>query len=156
MKQSVEKNWTDALEGKAEAYRKLGIYYLRGAGGRAIISMKKRKRRRRLAYLCLERAAAMGDGQAFYLLHHHFSKGKKVIDDRSYRQIADEYAETKDPDKRKYLQYYLKQGTKQQQAECRKSRRLIFGQVPAYRREQAAAHLRAEKKKESDTEPAHP
>ncbi len=155
MRGSVEKNWVEALQGRAEAYRELGIHYLRGAGCMAVTGTKKRRVRRKLAYLCLECSAEMGDAKAFYLLNHYFNKGKRVIDDASYRQIAEEYAKEKNPENKRYLQYYLKLGTKRQRAECRKWLKSISGQAPAYRPEQDAAHPEAGKKKASGIVTAH-
>lgn len=149
MKRSAEENWIDALQGSAKAYRALGCYYLGNAYG--ISGTKKRKIKRKLAYLCLEHAAEIGDAKAFYLLHHNFSKGKKVIDDASYRQIVNEYLVTRDGRKKKKLQYYLKQGTKEQRAECRKQIKSISGKVPAYKPEQDASPPVSKKKRETDT-----
>ncbi|MDO5345397.1 MAG: hypothetical protein Q4E91_06595 [Lachnospiraceae bacterium] len=144
----AEEKWAEALQGKTEAYRKLGIYYLRRSGGRTIVQKRKRSVNRKLAYLCLKAAAGKGDVRAFYLLNHHFNRGKKVIDDESYRQIARDYMKIRDPEKKKYLQYYLKLGTKQQM-------KFISGQVPVCRRGKDAVPLEAKQKKGSDTLPVH-
>lgn len=144
----AEEKWADALQGKAEAYRKLGVYYLRKSGRRTIAGKKKRRINRKLAYLCLEAAAKMGNARAFYLLHHRFSRGREVIDDESYYQIVREYVQINDPEKKKHLQCYLKLGTKRQ-------RKFISGQVPACRPEQDAAPPEAKQKKGPDTVIVH-
>lgn len=148
MKVSIEEKWAEALWGKTEAYRKLGVYYLRRSGRRITMRKKKRRINRKLAYLCLDYAAQMGDAEAFYLLNHYFNKGKKVIDDEVYRQMAREYMQTHDPELKKHLQYYLKLGTKCQM-------KFISGQVPACRQEQGADPPDPGRKKESDTAFAH-
>lgn len=150
LRSSTEKIWLDALQGSAEAYRMLGSYYLRRAGRRAKTAAKKRKIRVKLAYLCLEYAAELGDAKASYLFYHNFCRGKKVIDDESYRQIANEYMETKGQQKKKELQYYLKQGTKQQQAKCRERLKAISGPGLSCRPAPADAPPGSAKKKAPD------
>lgn len=105
MDRRIRKLWAQALEGNSGAYRRLGIYFYRGYG---------RMRDRRLAGLCLREAARMGDEKAFFLYHHFFSSGKKVIDDASYEAMYREYRRTKSRKRKRALYAYLTLGTREQ------------------------------------------
>lgn len=99
-----------ALCGSGKAYRKLGILFWTGKGC---------ERDRILAGLCLKHAAELGDEEGYFLYHRLFSKGKKVIDDRSYEELWDEYEREKDQKKKRRLAGYLKLGTKRQKRKQR-------------------------------------
>lgn len=100
----VRKMWIQALEGDASAYRELGIFYLRRIGGQD----------KRLSSLCLEKAAELGDEEAFLLLHRIFSRGKQVLDDKTYQQLWSQYLRTEEERERKRLKRYLVLGTRKQ------------------------------------------
>ncbi len=118
MKRSVKILWKRALKGNGAAFRKLGIIFLEG---------KKCNRDVELARLCIKRSMEMGDQKSFFLYHRLFSKGKQVIDDRSYRDIYFEYGKEKEPTKRKKLKEYLNLGTAHQKEAIRKGRSSITG-----------------------------
>lgn len=105
MNQNEKKLWIKALEGSEKAYRKLGLLYLQTGGS---------GKDRRLGMLCLKRAMEMGDEKGFLIYHRLFSKGKQVIDDRSYQEMWREYRMAGKGEERKLLKAYLKLGTKKQ------------------------------------------
>lgn len=71
-----------ALRGNKIAYRKLGMLFLQGTIC---------KRDRKLAKLFLDKAIELGDEKSYFLYHREFSKGKKVIDNRSYEEMRRDY-----------------------------------------------------------------
>lgn len=95
--------WIQALRGSGQAYRKLGMIWYRGGGMERI-----------LAKLCLEKAMERGDEYSFFLYHKYFSKGRRVIDDLSYRAMCDEYMRAPNTSERKKLRPYLAMGTRRQ------------------------------------------
>ena len=101
MDKKIRNLWIKALKGSSEAYRNLGVLFLQG---------KECKKDVELARLCLEKAAEMGDEQGYFLYHRVFSKGKKVIDDRSYEEMRRDYRETKDWREKRRLGRYLAVG----------------------------------------------
>lgn len=101
MEKKVRGLWIKALKGSSAAYRKLGVLFLQG---------KECKKDRALAKLCLEKAMEMGDERGYFLYHRVFSKGKRVIDDSSYKEMCRDYQETKDRRERKRLERYLAAG----------------------------------------------
>lgn len=102
MKRKIKLLWKKALKGNSEAYRKLGILFLKN--GKSELDLE-------LAKLCLEKSMEIGNQECYFLYHQIFSKGKKVIDDRSYAEIYLDYKEEKNSVKRKELEKYLKLGT---------------------------------------------
>ncbi len=98
MKKRIRSLWIKALKGNAAAYRKLGILFLQG---------KECKRDMLLAKLCLDKAAELGDERGYFIYHRVFSRGKKVIDDLSYRDMYRDYWGTKDWRVRRRLGRYL-------------------------------------------------
>lgn len=101
----VRNLWIKALHGSGKAYRRLGILFWTGKTGR---------RDRSLARLCLMKAAELGDEDGYLLYHWLFSGRKKVIDDRSYQEICQEYKEETNARKKKRLERYLNLGTPRQ------------------------------------------
>ncbi|MDO4324424.1 MAG: hypothetical protein Q4E24_00100 [bacterium] len=97
--------WFQALRGSGKAYRRLGILFWTGTMG---------IRDRSLARLCLMKAAELGDEEGYFLYHWLFSSRKKVIDDRSYQQICQEYEKETNVRKKKQLERYLNLGTPRQ------------------------------------------
>lgn len=90
--------WVQALMGSGAAYRKLGILFLKG---------KACKKDRKLALLCLDKAAEMGDEQGYLLYHQMFSRRKSIIDAKSYREMYRDYQATKSQKEKKRLKRYL-------------------------------------------------
>jgi len=111
MGRRIRRLWTQALEGDAEAYRKLGWFYQSKFGGCD----------KNLSRLCLEKAAELGDEKAFLLLHRLYSRGKQVIDDETYQQMWDEYQQTDDEKERKRLKQYLLLGTREQRLRAKQN-----------------------------------
>ena len=103
--------WLEALEDRGDAYRRLGEMYLQKG---------MTKKDRRLAKLCLEKSSELGDELGYLLYHRIFSKGKKVIDDSSYRSMQQEYQMAKEEKDRERLAKYLELGTKEQKGELGK------------------------------------
>lgn len=97
--------WIKALHGNAAAYRKLGIVYL---------TQGRNKRNRELAGLCLKKAMELGDESGYFIYHSLFSRGKQVIDDRSYDAIWEEYRAAKGKQEKRRLGRYLYLGTRRQ------------------------------------------
>ena len=106
--------WLEALEDQGDAYRRLGEMYLRKGVA------KSSEKDRRLARLCLEKSSELGDEPGYLLYHRIFSRGKKVIDDRSYEAMQKEYQMTEDGEEKKRLARYLELGTKEQKRELGK------------------------------------
>lgn len=98
MNKKIRNLWVKALKGSGKAYRKLGILFLCG---------EVCEKDRTLARLCLDKAAEMGDEQGYILYHKVFSKGKKVIDDRSYEEMCRDYREMKEWKEKRRLGRYL-------------------------------------------------
>lgn len=105
MNRRIRKLWIKGLSGSADAYRRLGIMFLKGQGC---------PKDRRLAKLCLKQAAELGNEEGYLLYHKLFSKGKRVIDHDSYRDMYREYKKETDEKKRKKIRKYLNLGTKWQ------------------------------------------
>lgn len=106
MDKSMQKLWIRALEGNKAAYRKLGILFLKESRG---------KTDRRLAELCLEKAAELGDEQG-YVLYCRMNPGKRTVTDhRSYLEMRRDYLETDNPEEKRKLAAYLGLGKFQKQ-----------------------------------------
>lgn len=105
MNQKERLFWIKALKGSGKAYRKLGVLYLRAGRGRMD---------QKLGKLCLEHGIELGDEAAYLIYHRLFSRGKQVIDDRSYAEMWREYRKTGGARKKKRLEAYLKLGTERQ------------------------------------------
>lgn len=99
MKKKIRNLWIKALKGNAVAYRKLAILFLQG---------KECKKDMALAKLCLDKAAELGDEAGYLIYHRMFSRGKKVIDDLSYRDMRRDYRKTKDWREKRRLGRYLR------------------------------------------------
>lgn len=97
--------WIKALNGSAKAYRKLGICFLRG---------NHCGKDKKLAGTCLMKAAELGDEAAYLLYHRLYSQNKKIIDDRSYAEMREEYRNTDNQKEKKKLARYLSLGAKRQ------------------------------------------
>lgn len=102
MNRRIRNLWVKGLQGSADAYYRLGISFLTGQGCR---------KDRKLARLCLKRSAELGSEDGYLCYHRIFSKGKKVIDDSSYRQMYKEYTREPDQEERRRLREYLSLGT---------------------------------------------
>ena len=89
---------------EARVYRNLGIFFLR----RGHFQDKNRARS------FLKAALIQGDEKAYLIYHFHFSKNKKVIDDRSYQEIYQDYLQESSWRKRRLLEGYLRLGNKKQ------------------------------------------
>lgn len=98
MDKSMQKLWIRALEGNKAAYRKLGILFLKESRG---------KTDRRLAELCLEKAAELGDEWGYVLYCRMNPKKRTVTDHRSYLEMRRDYLETDNPEEKKKLAAYL-------------------------------------------------
>lgn len=96
-----------AIGGSSEAYRRLGLLFLTGRAG---------CRDRALARLCLKKSMEMGNVKGYVAYHRAFSKGKKIIDDRSYGDMCREYGRLRPGRRRRELKLYLGLGTKAQRA----------------------------------------
>ncbi len=105
MNRMVRNLWIQALSGRGEAYRRLGIMFLRGPGAR---------RNHMLAKLCLEKAALLGDQKGYWLYHKNYSRKLQVIDDCSYEEMCRDYHRAKNRKEKKMLRCYLKLGTAEQ------------------------------------------
>lgn len=105
MNQKERLFWIKALKGSGKAYRKLGVLYLKA--GRDRMDQK-------LGKLCLEHGIELGDEAAYLIYHRLFSRGKQVIDDRSYEEMWREYRKTGETKEKKRLEAYLKLGTERQ------------------------------------------
>ncbi|MFG6331434.1 MAG: hypothetical protein K1W28_06335 [Lachnospiraceae bacterium] len=105
MERREKRLWIRALCGRKDAYRMLGVRYLKRGTDR---------RDRKLAKLCLEKAMELGDEIAYLLYHHLFSKGKQVIDDRSYEAFWQQYRKSRSCSERRRLEKYLRLGTDRQ------------------------------------------
>lgn len=110
MKKRIKNLWIEALKGDEHALAELGFALWNGKGCR---------KNRALARVCLERSAAMGNRSAFFLYHRLFSRGRKVIDDQSYRDIFKEYLEAPGTRSKRELMNYLRLGTREQKREIR-------------------------------------
>ncbi|HIZ80190.1 MAG TPA: hypothetical protein IAA17_10430 [Candidatus Lachnoclostridium stercorigallinarum] len=97
----------EAVEGSGRSCRKLGLYFFR---------MRQRPGRKELALRCLRRAAQLGDEMGYLLYHRLTHRGRKVIDDRSYRQMAAEYGGLLPGAEKRRLRQYLLLGTDRQKA----------------------------------------
>lgn len=98
MRKSEQKLWISALEGDKAAYRKLGILFLkRGC----------RRKNKRLAELCLEKAAELGDEKGYVLYCRMCAQEKIIMDRRSYFEMYQDYLETKNPREKRVLSVYL-------------------------------------------------
>lgn len=106
MDKSMQKLWIRALGGNKAAYRKLGILFLKDSRG---------KRDRRLAELCLEKAAELGDERGYVLYCRMNPKKRAVTDRRSYLDMRRDYLETENPEEKKKLAVYLGFGNIQKQ-----------------------------------------
>lgn len=98
------------LQGDSEACRKLGIRFWKVRGC---------KRDRKLAKFFLVKSMDMGNQKAYFTYHRLFSKGKKVIDDKSYEAMCREYNNITDWKRKKELEKYLELGTKRQIEDCK-------------------------------------
>ncbi len=104
MKKKIKKLWIAALkDGEPGVYRKLGKYYLAKKDDEWIIGK-----------LCLQKAAELGDEKSFWLYHSLFSRGKKVLDDSSYKVFLCEWNMTSNQKEKKRLRKYLELGTEEQ------------------------------------------
>ncbi|MCC8138251.1 MAG: hypothetical protein LIO76_09385 [Clostridiales bacterium] len=84
MKKNVRNDWIRAVgRDDPEAFYRLGRYYLRRGG----VSGGDRT----LGRVCLKKAMQLGSEEAFFLYHHLYSRGEKVIDDASYEEMAKAY-----------------------------------------------------------------
>lgn len=110
MNRNIRNLWIKALKGKKEAYRKLGILFLRGEGC---------PKDRRLAGLCLKKAMEMGDQKSFFLYHGLFSKGKLIIDRKSYEEMYEDYRNETNMKRKRELAGYLKIGKRNRDARQR-------------------------------------
>lgn len=95
--------WIRALKGSRAAYRELGKLYMKG-----------RKQEQVLAKLCLEKSMDMGDEESLFIYHAYFARGRKVIDDQSYREMLADYRAASDAAQRRRLKRYLRMGTRRQ------------------------------------------
>lgn len=105
MKPVIRKLCMKALGQDSKALCALGIrlYYGRGC-----------VRDRKLSKLCLKRAVELGSEEAYFFYHSRFSKGKKVIDDRSYNDMLQFLYQENRPVKKQRLRRYLSLGTTKQ------------------------------------------
>ncbi|MCD7766950.1 MAG: hypothetical protein LUH53_10650 [Lachnospiraceae bacterium] len=126
MKKSVRNDWIRAVgRDDPEAFYRLGKYYLRRGGVDG--------GDRTLGRVCLKKSMELGCEEAFFLYHRLYSRGKKVIDDASYEEMAKAYVSghpysSDGPDdkcaeevfpltqgmSRRTLRRYLKLGTREQ------------------------------------------
>lgn len=107
MKKKIRKLLKKALRGECEAYRKLGCRFLEGRGCR---------KDKQLAKLFLAKSMESGSQKGFLMYHSNFSKGKEVIDDRSYEMIFSEYEESRSVTRKTELKRYLRLGTEKQKS----------------------------------------
>lgn len=105
MNRRIKTLWVKALKGDSEAYRRLGMIFLKG---------RRHRQDHELGALCLRKAMQMGNEKAWFMYHRIFSKGKEVIDSESYAEIYREYKNSKNVFIRKRLCRYLQMGTTQQ------------------------------------------
>ena len=110
MDRNIRNLWIKALKGKKEAYRKLGMMFLRGKGCPPD---------RKLAQLCLKKAMEMGDQKSFFVYHCLFSKGKLIIDRKSYEEICEDYRNEKNRKRKRELAGYLEIARRSQNARRR-------------------------------------
>ena len=100
------------LPGRPQIYRRLGIFFLRPG----------QYCDKRLARTFLLEALRKGDEKAYLIYHRHFSRKKKVIDDRSYREIYRDYLRESCKSRRRRLKEYLKLGTRKQKRSLRREK----------------------------------
>lgn len=110
MNHIIRKLCMNALCQDSEALCELGVrlYYGRGC-----------IRDRRLSKFCLNRAAEQGSEKAYFFYHSHFSRGKKVIDDRSYYEMMQTLQTEKRPEEKRRLRRYLSLGTWRQRQQLK-------------------------------------
>lgn len=94
MRGKEEKLWFRTLCEDKKAFRKLGKYYF----GR---------RQKDVAEKCLQKAMELGDEKSFFLYYFYFPQSGPDPDAASYRDMRNEYRETKDKQKRRHLKKYL-------------------------------------------------
>lgn len=88
-----------AISGDSRACLELGIRFWKGRGiGRD----------RKLARVCLKRSMELGNEEGYLIYHRLFSRGKKIIDDASYRDMIREYKNCRDEKEKSKLRKYLR------------------------------------------------